>query len=151
MSGSCVKLQPIRPRFSSSSIQGTQRSHGSKSSLKQAPKPSISSNVSSNSIPPSVSPPKKLFRILTLRPPRLFRCTPSRNLPIHSRPPIMRLRPKWPTRGNSSNSNNWRINNSRSSSSNSKQQQQQQMQPSGPPNQYYTPSGQYAQQYAPGR
>ncbi|CAE6409239.1 unnamed protein product [Rhizoctonia solani] len=31
------------------------------------------------------------------------------------------------------------------------QQQQQQMQPSGPPNQYYTPSGQYAQQYAPGR
>ncbi|CAE6515938.1 unnamed protein product [Rhizoctonia solani] len=31
------------------------------------------------------------------------------------------------------------------------QQQQQQIQQSGPPNQYYTPSGQYAQQYAPGR
>ncbi|CAE6483665.1 unnamed protein product [Rhizoctonia solani] len=31
------------------------------------------------------------------------------------------------------------------------QQMQQQMQQSGPPNQYYTPSGQYAQQYAPGR
>lgn len=31
------------------------------------------------------------------------------------------------------------------------QQQMQQMQPSGPPNQYYTPSGQYAQQYAQGR